>query len=147
MTNALAGLKTALHLLVQKLGGVEAAASVIGRNAGRISDATSRASDTMLPAHQVVALEAVAHEPLVTAAMARALGYRLIRDGVAAEPDTLIPARLGAVAQDVGALMQTVASAVADGVVEERERAEALSILDEARASLELLAAAVRRGA
>jgi hypothetical protein len=146
MTHGLA-LKTALHLLVEKLGGVAAAGSVIHRNAGRISDATSRASDVMLPADQILALEAVAGEPLVTAAMARAHGFRLIRDGMRAEPDALIPARLGAVAADVGALMQTISAASADGALDDRERAEAQTMLDELRASVDALAAAVRRGA
>jgi len=137
-------LKTALHLLVEKLGGVAAAASVIGRNPGRISDAVSRAGDAMLPADQVVALERVAGEPMVTAAMARAAGFRLIRDGVRAEPDALIPGRLGAVAQDAGALMQTVAAAIADGELTLRERAEAESVCDELARSVAALAAALR---
>ena len=124
-----------------------AAASVIGRNAGRISDATSRASDVMLPADQILALEAVAGEPLVTAAMARAAGFRLIRDGMRAEPDALIPGRLGAVAADVGALMQTISAASADGALDDRERAEAQTMLDELRASVYALAAAMQGGA
>lgn len=137
-------IKTGLTLLVRELGGVEAAASVIGRNPGRISDAQSRAKPDMLPADQVAALEAVAGKPLVTAAMARGLGFRLVRDGVRAEDDALIPARLGEVMADLGALIQTVSHAVADGRLDARERADAALMFDEFRRSVDSLAAALR---
>lgn len=144
MTHTLA-IKTALHLLVARLGGVESAAAVIGRNPGRISDATNRGRPDMLPADQVVALEAVAGEPLVTAAMARGLGFRLMRDGPAAAEPAHIPARLGAVAADLGALMQTLSNSLADGTLDDRERADAIVTADELLRSADALAAAVRR--
>lgn len=145
MTHGMA-LKTALHLLVQRLGGVEAAGSVIGRNPGRVSDAQAHHKpDTMLPADQVVALEAIAGEPLVTAAMARAAGYRLIRDGGRAEPDATLPARVGAVMADMGALLQVVSQGLADGGLDDRERATAHARFDELRLSVDGLAAAFRR--
>lgn len=106
-----AAVKTAWKLLVDAMGGVEAASAACGISRSLVSEYGSRNSERYPPAHTIIAAEKVAEQPLVTAALARAQGYELL----------LVDAPRGASAladivsetgRDVGELFATAAHAL-----------------------------------
>ena len=124
-----AALKTALRGLVDAVGGVEAASSVLGGySIGRISEAMSlHHPDRTLRLDLVADLEQVAPQALVTAAMARLAGCVLLplprRAGSEAEA-------LSGVLRGAGELGGRVADALGDGRISDDERGRLAEQLD-----------------
>ncbi len=119
--------KTALARMVKRLGGVEAAASIdgvrVGKSAigGYYSHGTQHADDHAT-VDVVMALEAELGEPLVTAQMALAAGYRLVPVTMRGEGE--LAEALARVGQRSGEVFACAAAALADGVLDDRERAD-----------------------
>ncbi len=124
--------KTAFKLLVQQLGGIDAAASCTRVGRSQISEYGLTASDKTVPADVIMDLEAIAGVPMVTAALARAQGYGLVM----IEPKrargelAVLLARIG---QDAGELFATAASALAHKRPTPAERQALLRELDDLR--------------
>ncbi len=124
-----AALKTATRGLVDSLGGVEAASTVLsGYSIGRISEAMSlHHPDRLLRLDLVADLEAVAPQPLVSATMARLAGCVLLplpkRAG--SESDAL-----AAVLRGAGVVGGRVADALGDGRITDAERGRLAEDLD-----------------
>lgn len=141
-TDQIAALKTATHLLIHTVGGLDAAASVCRLAAARLSVCQSRNHpEAQLPIDVVLQLEAVAGEPIVTAAMARLQGLTVARPDAGVRAD--IGRAIGAVARTAGAAAAVYMEAQADGVVDAQEqdalRRHLEAVRDEAAASLSAL--------
>ena len=133
-----AGLKTGFRVLVQQVGGLEAASAVTGYPVSRLAEAYSLTSDRMPRVDHVADLEAIAPAPLVTFHLARLCGHILVplrgRGGVAGEA-------LATVIRDAGALGAEVVAAMADGRLSGAERAqlrERLALLGRAVAAADV---------
>jgi hypothetical protein len=75
----IAALKTGMRLLVEDVGGIDAAASVSRLAPSSIAESYDPHRANRMPAVDVVAdLEAVGRTPRVTATLARLAGYRLV---------------------------------------------------------------------
>jgi hypothetical protein len=119
-------LKTMTRLLVERLGGLDAAVAALstgGRRVRRsiVSAYQSMNSDRWIPADLVARLEEVAGEPLITAELARRLGYMLVRiDGVAGE---CVLRKLANLAAENADLQRAAAESLADGYLCEEDLA------------------------
>lgn len=140
-------LKAATRALVERLGGIEAAAAVPGCRVGKsvLAAAYAPSEPGSAAIDVIAALEAAAGEPLVTAELARQAGCRLVPLVEAAESDALILGRLAASMAAGGRLADTVARALADGALSPTERAQAQADLALALAALGRLGAALGR--
>lgn len=120
-----AAVKTAWKLLVDELGGVEAASAACGISRSLVSEYGSRHSERYPPAQTIVAAERVAEQPLVTAALARAQGYELMLVDVPRRASALadIIAETG---RDVGELFATAAHALRHDRPTRQEHADLL---------------------
>ncbi|WP_291295837.1 hypothetical protein [Elioraea sp.] len=140
-----AAIKTALRVLIREIGGVEAAASVVGRAVSRVSDWQNHAKPNDLPSlDQVLALEAVAPRPRITEAMARAAGWRLEAVGQGDVAPASVVTAAGRLMQAGGQVAVEVGAAIADGSLTEVERigiaTRAVATRDECDAVLAALA-------
>jgi hypothetical protein len=137
-------LKTAFKLLVADLGGIEAAATCTRVGKSQIAEYGSvNAPERHVPADVLLALETVAGAPHVTAALARAQGYKLVRLESAARPGDLavVTSRLAA---DVTHFYGDFSAAIAGGALTEGERTVLLADIDHVRATAEEAATALR---
>jgi hypothetical protein len=126
-----AGVKTAWKLLVQRLGGGEAAASCTRATRSMASDYGNIHSDRFVPVDVLLDAESVAGEPLVTAALARAQGYELVPITPVSEAILAVEvARLGA---DVADLFAQIASHLAGAPLSDVQRARALADLSDVK--------------
>lgn len=116
-----AAMKTALRALVDRVGGVEAASSVLGGYpTSRISEAMSlHHPERMLRVDLVADLEAVAGQPLVSAVVARLNGCVLLPMPAATGDAGLA---VGAVLRGAGEVGARAAEAMADGTLTDAER-------------------------
>lgn len=122
-----AGLKTAFRVVIQHVGGLEAARAVTGYPTSRLAAAYDLAQlDRMPRCDHVADLEAVAGTPLVTFHLARLSGHTLLPLGDAAG---LEGKALAAVLGAAGELGQRAMEAMADGRLDEAERARLLDQL------------------
>ena len=131
-----AALKTAFRVLVARVGGVDAAASVTRVGKSAIADYYNLDKpESFAPADVIADLEAVAREPFVTATLARLSGCRLAGGGEATAPAgrSLTQAVAGVIGQ-IGAVTSAVGQALLDGQVTP----------DEAPALIDALSAHVR---
>lgn len=84
----IAAIKTATHLLIDRVGGLAAAASACNKSVSRLSELQSRNHpDAIMPLDTVLMLEVVAGEPILTGAIARLQGLTLARPDAAAAPE------------------------------------------------------------
>lgn len=119
------GLKAGTRLLIDDVGGIDAAASASRVSRSLWSEYASPGSPRFAPVDVILDVEAIGGTPRVTAALARSLGYAL----------TLVePRDRGAVADQLAQLARTAGdvlsngyAALADGVLTDAERAELLS--------------------
>lgn len=89
-----AALKTAVRLTIQRLGGLDAAATCTRVGRSNLSDYGSLAHlDRHIPADVILDLELIAGEPHITAALARAQGYRLEPVAARQTGDVVTPAQ------------------------------------------------------
>lgn len=123
------GVKTAWKQVTGDLGGVEATASAVDRTKSLVSEYGTLHSDRFPPADVILDAEALAGEPRVTAALARAQGYILMPVEPRGAGDlALLLARLG---RDVSKLFGNAAEALQDGVLTAAERDGLARDLDE----------------
>ena len=113
-------LKTAMRLLVQRLGGYASAELSCRATMSMLSDYGNPDCNRWAPVDVVLDVETVAGQPLVTAALARAQGYELVP--VHPHGEGKLPRSLADIGREVGTLFATAADALADGVVTEAER-------------------------
>lgn len=116
----LVALKTAFRLLIDAVGGMEAAHAVTGYPTSRLSEAASpHHADRWPRLDHVAELEAVAQRPVVTAVLAYMAGHVV-------QPQRSAPGSAGEVLLGVmtqaGGVVSTAAEAMADGSISARER-------------------------
>lgn len=71
-------IKTAVKEALNRIGGLDAAASVVRVGRSQLSDYGNRNSQQVVPVDVAVALDCCAQSPLILAAMAHAEGYGLV---------------------------------------------------------------------
>lgn len=134
-----AALKSATRLLLSDVGGLDASAAATRVQRSQLSDYTARHLEKFLPVDIALDLERAADTPHVTAALARAQGYQLVRiDG--RHPHALARelARIGA---DTARLLALAADALAGSPLADTTRAEMIADLDDlARACIDSMA-------
>ena len=116
----LVALKTAFRLLIDAVGGMEAAHCVTGYPTSRLSEAASpHHADRWPRLDHVAELEAVAGRPIVTAVLAHLAGQAL-------QPQRSAPGSAGqvlvGVVKQAGSVVSTAAEAMSDGNITGRER-------------------------
>lgn len=112
-------LKTAFRALIQRVGGLDAAATVTRVRASQLAAYYDpHQPQQLMPADVVADLEHVAGEPLVTAQLARLAGHLLLP--MAAGPGSEARA-IAAVFQEAGELGARWASAMEDGRLDDAE--------------------------
>lgn len=136
-------LKTAFRLLVEGVGGVEAAAAVTGSSIGRLSEAYSPHTDRMPRLDHAAALERVSGKRYVTEVMARLCGAALVTQRAEAGD---LGAALAAVMGAGGVLGADALEALGDGRLTEDERAKLRVGAGRLRAVLERAEAALAAG-
>lgn len=138
----LRALKTGFGLLIRDVGGLEAAQAVTGYSHGRLSEAASVHNDVRWPrADHVAELEAVAGQPRVTFHLARLAGCTLLPIPVANGDHGIA---IAAVLRTAGEVGGRAAEAMADGALDDTERAalaERLAALKRAVAHAEAVIA------
>lgn len=125
----LIALKTRFRVLVDAVGGIEAASVALGYPASRISEVASpHVADRWPRVDHVAELEALAGQPLVTAQMAALAGCALApREAPEGGSEAALLGALGA----AGGLVRGIAAALADGTICARERAQLGTLLDQ----------------
>lgn len=122
--------KTAWKLIVQRLGGVDAAAAACGISRSLISNYGNRNGEYYPPAQTIITAESMAGEPLVTAALARAQGWELVC--VDAPRGRGVLAALSAeMSKNIGAFFATMSHALTHPKLTDKERADLLRELDD----------------
>ena len=144
MTAQERAVKVAFLLLVEQLGGLDAAATVAGKKRSALQEYGSlHHPDRFPPADVVMRLEALAGEPLVTAALARAAGFGLAMDGAAGDGCEI--AALGQMVRAAGELSGEAFEAAADARVDDAEGARIMRTIDKMRRAMGLFAALMGR--
>jgi len=118
----LVALKTAFRLLIDAVGGLEAAHAVTGYPVSRLSEAASpHHADRWPRLDHVAELEAVAGRPLVTAMLAQLAGCTV--EAAPRQPGSLGAALVGVV-QHCGDVVSGAATAMSDGRISAAELAD-----------------------
>lgn len=115
--------KTLARVLVERVGGLEAAAACTRVRRAQLGNYQSpNADEAFMPVDVVARLEHVAGEPLITQYLANRAGYAIIPVEPVAEGE--LAALLARVGAESGAVFTAYAEAMAgDGKVDEAERA------------------------
>lgn len=71
-------IKTAVKEALKRIGGIDAAASIVRVGRSQLSDYSNRNSPQIVPVDVAVVLDSCAQSPLILAAMAHAEGYTII---------------------------------------------------------------------
>ncbi len=136
--HALCALKSAFRSALRLAGGGDAFSRSTRVSAAQLSRYGSPDHDWHAPIDVVLDLELDLGQPVVTAALAAAQGYRLVREGEA----PAVSSAAGAAAALVGGSAEAfsaVHSALADGRISPRERADIAARMDLLRAQLRAL--------
>lgn len=135
-------LKTAVGVLIKELGGLDAAASCVRVGPTNLSEYQSRnRADRHIPVDVVLDLEAIAQKPIVTAALARALGYRLVRIEAPASADVVAPVMR--VSRDAGELAAQLMAALADQTIDATESDALMAVAQRVRGAIDDFTAAL----
>ena len=119
--NTVAFIKTATQAAINRIGSIDAAASVVRVGRSQLSEYQSRNYPAVVPVDVAIVLDEFAQEPLILSAMAHAEGY------------TLTPLHLGhgdvaeimeGVSLKAHLTMATTLRVLADGVVTPEEAAD-----------------------
>ena len=136
--------KTLARALIERVGGIDAAASVTRVGRAQLSNYQSIEHDQVMPADVAARLEEIAREPIITSELARRAGYAL----VPTEP--MSPCDLGEVLEklgkEVGEVFSAFATALADGHTTDDERACIARELQDVIAASHRALAAVQAG-
>ena len=142
---ARAALKTTTRVLVRELGGFEAAAAACKRSLSHIHRyADPHEADRFIPVDVLADLEAHARTPHVTAALARAAGYLLVRQ---ARPGNCALRSVAETLRTTGTLVANAATALADGHISPAERVSLLAALEAAASAIATTHATLAQGA
>lgn len=144
----IAAIKTATHLLIDRVGGLAAAASACNKSVSRLSEFQSRNHpDAIMPLDTALMLEMVAGEPIMTAVLARMQGFSVARPDATNTPE--IGRAVALAARSAGAATAAFMEAQADGHIDAGEAAELRrhfeTVRDSADAALAGLAAPALR--
>lgn len=133
-------LRTLTRVLVERLGGLDAAAACTRVNRSRLAEYYAPQGDAFIPADVLADLEAVAEAPLVTAELARLAGCALLPlRSVAEEELARLLAELG---QEVAQAFGAYAEALRAGRCPIQDRARlAAEVGDIVRVGQEILGA------
>lgn len=113
--------KTLTRALIERLGGLEAAAACSRLARSRLADCQHMHTEAFLPLDVVARLEAVAGEPLITQEMARRAGCVLVPvEPVAEGEDAELMAHIG---REVGEAFAAYAAGMRDGSLDGEDRA------------------------
>lgn len=130
-----AALKTAARVLIQRLGGIDAAATCTRVGRSNLAEYGSlHHPDRHMPVDVVADLEMIAGEPLVTAALARAAGFTLVPLALPSGGDAVL--HLQRVAGQSGTVLSSAVAALSDGTIDADEREALLAQLDDLRAAV-----------
>ncbi len=136
--------KVAFVLLVEVLGGLEAAAGVARRGRSVLQEYGSlHHPERFAPLDVVMRLEAVAGQPLVTEVLARAAGFGLAGDDAEAEGCEIAALR-GAV-RTAADFQAEAFDAAADGQVDDAEGHRLERVMDRMRRAMGAVSAVLRR--
>lgn len=137
-------LKTVSHVLVEAVGGVDAAAAAtrVGRTV--LCDYGRPGQPHFMPIDVVLDLERAARRPVVTQQLALLQQHDLVP--IAAAEAGLVPEALAALGREISALFGECALALADGHLSDAERAALTTRGAEARRALAHLLAALGSG-
>ncbi len=123
-------LKTATKLVINALGGLEAAATCCRVGKSQLSDYCNINGDKFILADVTMELERVAGTPFLTAALALTAGYTLVPIEPLRERNTLAML-LSAIGKDTGELFATAAMALGHAQPTDDERTRMLAELSD----------------
>ncbi|MFN7028415.1 MAG: phage regulatory CII family protein [Sphingopyxis sp.] len=150
MTPELARVKRAAKAAVELCGGVDGAAATTGKGRSTCGRWINRNDPDTPTLESALALDSIAvgmgHEPPITAAMARELGGAFMRLPDAPSVNSEWFERLGRFSSEVGDTMRGIAAALADGRIDDAERAEQIRQIDEVLAVAAEIRAALDSG-
>lgn len=125
-------IKRASERLVKSVGGIEAAASILGKGHSTVGRWVNRNdADYSMPLADARELEANAPEPLITMALARLAGGVFFALPQAIGCDDALPAQVMLLVKELGDVSGAIGAALADGVVTPSEASAALEQLHE----------------
>lgn len=114
--------KTLTRALIERLGGLDAAAATVRLGRSRLADCQHLHTDVVLPVDVVAKLEAVAGEPLITAELARRAGCVLVPvEPLAEGEDAELMAHIG---RETGEAFAAYAEGMRDGRLCPEDRAK-----------------------
>lgn len=134
-------IKAAINRQVKAMGGVEAAAALVGMGKTQLANYQHPDRDERVPLVVALRLDEAAGDPLVLRAAAALIGYRLERLDDHAEGDILTA--LGSTAGTAGQLLAEGYAAAADHTFSRAERRQMAKRAMDLQASLAALVAAI----
>lgn len=138
-----AALKTAVRLMVQQLGGLDAAKSCTRVGTSNLAEyASVHHPARHAPIDVVLDLELIAGEPHVTAALARLQGYRLEPIAPVNSGDVVSPAQR--LVRSTADLAAQLLDALADNTITTGERDALLDVAAQARAAADAVLSALQ---
>lgn len=135
-------LKTAWKMLVHMIGGVDATAACTRATRSMVSEYGNVHGERWAPIDVILEAERIAGEPLVTAALARAQGFKLVP--LSAQETAGIGDTLERVAATSSTFLTSTVRALADGHVSESENTELDRGLDDLERAAQTARAALR---
>ena len=132
MSTHIAQIKTATAAAIQRLGGLEAAATVCRASFQTLGGYQNRnRPDLIIPLDVALELDAACQEPVILSALARMQGFTLTAPDADKAP--ALDSAVAAVLDGAGRLGPAWVTAKADGVVDATERAQILALAETAR--------------
>lgn len=131
-----AAVKTTTQMLVQSLGGVDAAAGVTRVGRSQLSDYGLLTSDKFCPVDVLMDMEHVAATPVITSMLARIAGFSLVRI-LPARAKNELAALLARIGKDTGDLFATAAHALGHKTPTPVERRNLLRELEDLKRAAE----------
>jgi hypothetical protein len=136
-------LSAATRDLVTRAGRLERAAVTCGLSTSHLQRCCDPDSDSILPVVAAILLEQDTGKPIVTELLASLAGYRLVPiDGAPVAAAPVADAFAGTV-REVGDVLTTTSSAIADGVVTETEARHIANAIGGAKVQLDGLSRAL----
>lgn len=135
MSTAIAQIKTATAAAIQRLGGLEAAATVCRASFQTLGGYQNRnRPDLIIPLDVALELDAACQEPVILSALARMQGFTLTAPERAEKPQ--IDTAMAQIAGGAGALLATFVEAKADDHLDAGEKVRLREHLDAIEAGL-----------
>lgn len=144
-TTAHHAIKTFTAQLIARVGGLEAGAACCRVGKTRLAEYQDRNSEHYMPADVMLALEQVAGEPVLSAALVRMQGCGVTQPE--ARPAAAVATGVAALSRGAGELAGTYLEAAADGVIDAREAARLRALVDQLREAGEAVTGGLAPGA